>query len=276
MAEALQHLRSLHSDLFIKDHITDPQIEKINFTESELDHVLQLFTENPLPKKSEEQTLQFLERIATLDCQIGHPDAVRFKKWSDVYGDKFVSLQHIVDAKAEFIISCELKRNQKKSGLTDGDVKNWYTRWTHNGLSEIVSKIWSDQQQTYQTMEAAYEKEKINLDQLHITNVGAEQRLLIDINDIQIKWGDAESLLSEKRKRYSGIFNRKIAKNNPYYQDMQKLFSDKLRYPSETVLDWLHCFASVRTIGRELQAQAAKYITTVQYPVNDNIDIQES
>jgi hypothetical protein len=47
-------------------------------------------------------------------------------------------------------------------------------------------------------MEAAYEKVKINLDQLHITNVGAEQRLLTDINDMQIKWGDAESLKMNK------------------------------------------------------------------------------
>jgi hypothetical protein len=116
--EALHYLRSFQGNLLIKDHITDPQIEKYDFTESESDHILHLFTENPLPKKSEEQTLLFMDRIETLDGVIVHPDTIRFKKWSDMHGDKFVSLQHIVDAKAEFIISCELKRNQKKLGLT--------------------------------------------------------------------------------------------------------------------------------------------------------------
>jgi hypothetical protein len=112
-AEALQYLRSLQGDILIEDHITDTRITKYDFTEIELDQVLQKFTEDPLPKKSEEQILQFMDTIEALEGQIGHSDTIRLKYWSDTYGDKSVPLQHIVDAKAIFIISCELKRNQK-------------------------------------------------------------------------------------------------------------------------------------------------------------------
>jgi hypothetical protein len=80
-------------------------------------------------------------------------------------------------------------------------------------------------------------------------------------------------MLPENQERYVAIFNRKLPKINPYYQNMQKLFSDKVKYPSKTVMDWLNCFAYVRTTRREIQAQASRYFTPVQHPADNAIDI---
>jgi hypothetical protein len=78
-AKALQYLRSLTGDILIEDHITDTQITKFDFTESELDQVLQKFTEDPLPGKSEEQVLQFMDTIEKISGPIGHSDTIRLK-----------------------------------------------------------------------------------------------------------------------------------------------------------------------------------------------------
>jgi hypothetical protein len=136
----LQYLRSLTGKILIENHIEDPQVTIYGFTDSVLDQIIKRFTEDPLPRKSDENVFQVMDSIETLTSPIGHADAIRFKKWSDSFVDKRVPLSKIVDAKTQFIINTEFKRNQVKLNLTEDDVKHWYTKWTHNKLAEVVSK----------------------------------------------------------------------------------------------------------------------------------------
>jgi hypothetical protein len=78
--------------------------------------------------------------------------------------------------------------------------------------------------------------------------------------------GDETSLLSVNQQICIKIINDKILKTNAYYQDIQYLFvNDKVKYPKETIDDWLNSFAFVRSEGRELQAKAARYFTANQH-----------
>jgi hypothetical protein len=207
-----------------------------------------------------------MDKIETITSPIGHFDAIRLKKWSDTYIDKSVPLNQIVDAKSVFIINTELERNQKKLDLTDDDVKHWYTKWTHIRLSEVVSKLWSEHHHSSKTIETAYEQVQINLNQLPITNIIAEQKLLTEIHDIKLTLGDEQSLLPDNQQTFIAILDRKLPKINPYYQDMQRIFvNDKVKYPKKTVMDWLNCFAYVRATGREIQAQASRFFPASQY-----------
>jgi hypothetical protein len=250
---ALQYLRSLTGDILIESHIEDPQITAYGFTDSELDQIIKRFTEDPLPRKLDENVFQIMDSIEILTGPISHADAIRYKKWSDSYADKRVPLSKIVDAKTQFLINTEFKRNQVKLNLTDDDVKHWYTKWTHNKLAEVVSKLWNKHHQSSTSIQTAYERVQINLNQLHITDILAEQKLLIEVHDIQLNMGDETSLLPDNQHINIKILDGKLLKTNAYFQDMQNLFvNDKVNYPKKTVDDWLACFAFVRSEGREI------------------------
>mmetsp|Transcript_29489 Transcript_29489/g.28212 ORF Transcript_29489/g.28212 Transcript_29489/m.28212 type:complete len:451 (+) Transcript_29489:191-1543(+) len=266
MNYALQYLRSLQGDILIENHIEDPEITTYEFTDAKLDQIIKQFTEDPLPLKSDENVFQIMDSIEILTSPIGHADAIRYKRWSDAYADKRVPLSKIVDANTQFFISTEFKRNQVKLNLTDDDVKHWYKKWTHNRLAEVVSKLWNKHHQSSTSIQTAYERVQINLNHLHITDILAEQKLIIEVHDIQLNMGDETSLLSVNQQIYIKILNDKSLKTNAYYQDMQWHFvNDKVNYPKETVDDWLNCFAFVRSGLRELSAKAARYVTANQY-----------
>jgi hypothetical protein len=77
LTEALTFMRSLPDGDCI--NLDDAELIKHNFTEAEFDTLLQLFTENPLPLDTGEQTLRFIENIETLTEHITSDDAARFK-----------------------------------------------------------------------------------------------------------------------------------------------------------------------------------------------------
>jgi hypothetical protein len=63
LTEALTFMRSLPDGDAID--LDDAELTKHNFSEAEFDTLLQLFTENPLPLDTGEQTLRFLAKIET-------------------------------------------------------------------------------------------------------------------------------------------------------------------------------------------------------------------
>jgi hypothetical protein len=176
-----------------------------------------MFTANPLPQESGEQTLRFMETIETLTKDITSADAERFKSWSDKYKDKKVSLGHCLDDDAKFLIDFELKRNKIRLDLSEDELLTWYTRWTHNRLSKMVTKIWSGQEhKTHITLDTAYDDFKIDLNShnLDIINVSGEQKMLIALNALAEKYGNAESLQTDNKARYFKVLKAKIPKKN--------------------------------------------------------------
>jgi hypothetical protein len=89
------------------------ELKKHNFSEEEFDTLLQLFTANPLPEDTGEQTLRFMEGIETLSEHITSDDAARFKSLSDKFKDKKVSLSHCMDDNARYLIDPNLLETRK-------------------------------------------------------------------------------------------------------------------------------------------------------------------
>jgi hypothetical protein len=95
LTEALTFMRSLPSNDAID--LDASELKKHNFSDEEFDTLLSLFTANPLPEDTGEQTLRFMEGIETFSEHITADDAARFRSWSDKFKDKKVSLSHCMD-----------------------------------------------------------------------------------------------------------------------------------------------------------------------------------
>jgi hypothetical protein len=247
LTEALTFMRSLPSNDAID--LDAPELKKHNFSEDEFDTLLLLFTANPLPEDTGEQTLRFMEGIETLSERITPADAIRFKSWSDKFKDKKVALSLCMDDNAKYLINLEIDRNKERLGLSDDAARTWFSRWTHNQLAKYVIKLWSGSSHTQNdTIDNAYQKFKIdvNSSQLDINNVSGEQHLITSLHKVRETYGTSESDLPENQLRYVKMLKDKIGKQSPYTLDMNACFSDHKKWPSKTVSDWINCFAHIR------------------------------
>ena len=155
IARGLLILQSIEPPFEVEDMLNKNDILQLKLTEEETNELLEEFIKNPTIEKNKDRSVKFINGLVRLSPPLNKDSAKKLQDWSDMYQEEITPLHKLLDPEAVTLLHVLIGNKKKELNLTDEEAANWYSRWSHPELAEVLTRMFKKNSDKFRSVDEA-------------------------------------------------------------------------------------------------------------------------
>jgi hypothetical protein len=192
--------------------LLDPVFIAVGLEESQIDQVIEMYAQDPLPVRMKESSLLLTQDIKRLNRGYTEQHAVEFVQWVR-NTDSDLSISQLVDQHAKFTLDCKFRSMAHRFDRTHEYFIGWYEKWSLAKLADWVDRLYGNVIITTLTEELHKFKFNFKAKKMDLADPNSraqEDATFQSLNDILLKYTGPEHHTQKVQTAYVKILKDKI------------------------------------------------------------------